>query len=242
MPHPKHFSIFTQKFSQAKEKIRKPRTGKSKIHPLGNNQRITQHFRPVSIELDIRPNDPEVQSDQKTEDRDQLRFVGWALMRSNAGPQTGWKTKSICIDQIANSYLMLKTSTTQSSAPYSLKINIKWILSTPKQLEYLALLPLLFAPQYYIPRYCYATIECEWSLSFLNIFLSMSAENLNSNLERFGGKLFSSKWVFNIFWELWRRGGDSTKEMSTQNSTNMKLLFLRNLKNKLYVSSLVVVS
>ena len=78
LAHPKHFSIFTQKCSQAKEKSRKPRTGKSKFHPLGNNQKITQHFRPVSIELDIstRPNDPEVQSDQKTEDRGQLRFVG----------------------------------------------------------------------------------------------------------------------------------------------------------------------
>ena len=75
---PKHFSIFTQNISQAKVKSRKPRTGKSKFHPLGNNQKITQHFRPVSIELDIstRPNDPEVQSDQKTEDRGQLRFVG----------------------------------------------------------------------------------------------------------------------------------------------------------------------
>ena len=62
---PKHFPIFTQNFSQAKEKNRKPRTGKSKFHPLGNNQKITQHFKPVSIELDIskRPNDSDVNSD-----------------------------------------------------------------------------------------------------------------------------------------------------------------------------------
>ena len=75
---PKHFSIFTQNFSQAKEKSRKPRTGKSKVHPLGNNQKITQHFRPKSIDLDKSkgPNDPELKSNQKTEDRDQLRFVG----------------------------------------------------------------------------------------------------------------------------------------------------------------------
>ena len=74
----KHFSIFTQKFSQAKDKNRKPRTGKLKVHPLGNNQKITQHFSPVSLELDKSkgPNDPEVESDQKTEDRGQLRFVG----------------------------------------------------------------------------------------------------------------------------------------------------------------------
>ena len=83
--------------------------------------------------------------------------------------------------------------------------------------------PLLFATARYIK-----TLWCNhwmWMGSiFPKYFLSMSAVNLNSNLERFGGKLFSSKWVFNIFWELWRRGGDSTKEMSTQNSTNMKLL------------------
>ena len=74
----KHFSIFTQKFSQAKDKSRKPRTGKLKVHPLGNNQKITQHFSLVSLELDKSkgPNDPEVESDQKTEDRGQLLFVG----------------------------------------------------------------------------------------------------------------------------------------------------------------------
>ena len=62
----------------AKPKNRKPRTGKVKIHPLGNNQKITEHFRPVTLELDNskRPNEPEVISDQKIGDQVQLHFIG----------------------------------------------------------------------------------------------------------------------------------------------------------------------
>ena len=67
-----------EKGNLIKPKNRKPRTGKVKIHPLGNNQKITEHFRPVKIELDNskRPNEPEVTSEQKIGDRVQLRFVG----------------------------------------------------------------------------------------------------------------------------------------------------------------------
>ena len=62
----------------AKPKNRKTRTGKIKIHPLGNNQKITEHFRPVTLELDNskRPNEPEGKSDQKIGDKVQFRFVG----------------------------------------------------------------------------------------------------------------------------------------------------------------------
>ena len=75
---PKLFSIFTQKPLGAKPKNRKPRTGKVKIHPLGNNQKITKHFMPVTLELDNskRPNEPEVKRDQKIGDKVQFRFVG----------------------------------------------------------------------------------------------------------------------------------------------------------------------
>ena len=76
---PNLFSIFTKNNQQAKIKSRKTnRTGKSKIHPPGNNQKITQHFRPVKTDLDNskRPNDPEATSDQKIGDKVQLRFVG----------------------------------------------------------------------------------------------------------------------------------------------------------------------
>ena len=54
------------------------KTGKSKNYPSGNNQKITDHFRPVKIDLEKskRPNDPEVKTDQKIDDKVQLRFVG----------------------------------------------------------------------------------------------------------------------------------------------------------------------
>ena len=78
----------------------------------------------------------------------------------------------------------------------------------------------------------------------------MSAVNLNSNLERFGGKLFFGKWISNIFWELWSQdgggGGDSTKEMSSQFPTIVKLLNPAAshslFKNKLYNNKLLYVS
>ena len=75
---PNLFSIFIKNNQQAKIKSRKSRTGKFKIHPPGNNQKITEHFRPIRIDLDNskRPNDPEVKSDQKIGDKVQLRFVG----------------------------------------------------------------------------------------------------------------------------------------------------------------------
>ena len=70
-------SLYSNSLLEAKEKSRKPRTGKVKVHPLGNNQRITQHFRPMSRELDKSkgPNDPELKTDQKTEDRDQSYVI-----------------------------------------------------------------------------------------------------------------------------------------------------------------------
>ena len=72
-----HSALATPKhFKDKKDKGKKYRTGKSKVHPPEN--KITQYFRPVSIGLDKskRPNDPEAKSDQKTEDGGQLRFVG----------------------------------------------------------------------------------------------------------------------------------------------------------------------
>ena len=71
-----HSALATPKHFKDKKDKGKNRTGKLKVHPLGN--KITQYFRPISIGLDKskRPNDPEAKSDQKTEDRGQLRFVG----------------------------------------------------------------------------------------------------------------------------------------------------------------------
>ena len=48
-----------------------------KFTPPGNNQKITEHFRPVKIDLKKSKRlDPEVKSDQKIVDKVQLRFVG----------------------------------------------------------------------------------------------------------------------------------------------------------------------
>ena len=62
---PNLFVIFIKNKQQAKIKSR-------------NNQKITEHFRPVIIDLynSKRPNDPEVKSDQKIGDKVQLCFVG----------------------------------------------------------------------------------------------------------------------------------------------------------------------